>query len=310
MAWSTVYGPQVWESDGSLGQDYNYVVRIPGYLVAYELLSGDEYRRNNSLTGDFALYWKAGSGNASATSKSGYTTGASRTALVERIEEDGEGNFRLSLRGPSSGQSRVQSMWLGVPGTGYGFDGNQVQVKVGGSPSFVVSADELIVTDAISSSTPPPPVIEDGNMPTIEQVQSGIAQASGAYIEGQTGKHSVTQIRNPSSSGVQVYLYKIEICPDVETQIDLRSWSGSTLSVGALPTCNLFFGAGFAEAQIRKYMSDDVPWNIHSAHKPYALAPHVIKPNILLDEGRSVLIVPTVKGVGYVVNLEWLELPE
>lgn len=59
--------------------------------------------------------------------------------------------IRLGLRGPSSGQSRVQEMWLGH-GAGYSFDGNQVQITVGGLTSFTLT-NGVTYSDPILSSS-------------------------------------------------------------------------------------------------------------------------------------------------------------
>lgn len=71
-------------SDPILADDFGFDTSKP-ILLAYELLNGDAYRRNNSASG-CTLYYKAGAGDASATSKSGYTTQSSRTALLESIQ--------------------------------------------------------------------------------------------------------------------------------------------------------------------------------------------------------------------------------
>lgn len=55
-------------------------------LLAYGLLSGDNYRVNTSASSAHSMYWKAGTGDAATTAKTGYTTGASRTAMVGGVQ--------------------------------------------------------------------------------------------------------------------------------------------------------------------------------------------------------------------------------
>lgn len=56
-------------------------------LLAYELLSGNQYRSNLSAPSTHKLSWKAGTGDADNLNKTGYTTVSGRTAILEAIEE-------------------------------------------------------------------------------------------------------------------------------------------------------------------------------------------------------------------------------
>jgi hypothetical protein len=61
--------------------------------------------------------------------------------------------YRLVLRGPSSGSSHVQALWIGHPaasGDAYDFDGGQIAVTVGGLGSFTVGTNASVTTDPIS----------------------------------------------------------------------------------------------------------------------------------------------------------------
>jgi hypothetical protein len=54
-------------------------------IIAYGLLNGDVYRGNTSASGR-TLYWKLGTGDSANTTKTGYTVGSNRTALIENIQ--------------------------------------------------------------------------------------------------------------------------------------------------------------------------------------------------------------------------------
>lgn len=54
--------------------------------VAFGLLSGDAYRRNNATGGAHAIHYKTGSGDAGTAAKSGYSTLTGRTSLIEGIQ--------------------------------------------------------------------------------------------------------------------------------------------------------------------------------------------------------------------------------
>lgn len=58
-------------------------------LIAYEILSGDYYRRNWSLS-NHTLYWKVAS-ESGQTTKTGYSSANNATASVEKIEVCDEG---------------------------------------------------------------------------------------------------------------------------------------------------------------------------------------------------------------------------
>ena len=57
----------------------------------------------------------------------------------------------LTLKGPSSGQTRIQSMWIGHPaGSGLSFDGDQVQVLLAGATSFTLVGAGLVTLDPVA----------------------------------------------------------------------------------------------------------------------------------------------------------------
>jgi hypothetical protein len=65
---------------------------------------------------------------------------------------------RLKLRGPPTGQSRVQALWIGHPagsGDAYDFDGAQVQGRVGNAVTFTLAAGQSVNTDAIAFARDP-----------------------------------------------------------------------------------------------------------------------------------------------------------
>lgn len=45
---------------------------------------------------------------------------------------------KLAIRGPASGSTTISAMWIGHPGPGIDFDGNQEQIKFGGLSSLTV----------------------------------------------------------------------------------------------------------------------------------------------------------------------------
>lgn len=78
--------------------------------------------------------------------------GANFNYVVEIPAQTGDVYIRLGLRSPTTGQCRVQSMYIGH-GSGYSFDGSQVQVTVGGNGNFTLSGGSLTYSDPILASS-------------------------------------------------------------------------------------------------------------------------------------------------------------
>lgn len=81
----TLTGGQLVYSDPVLASDCGFDTTKP-VLLAYSILNGDYYRGNTTLSSDYVLSWKTGTGDAGTTAKSGYTSAAGRTALLEKVE--------------------------------------------------------------------------------------------------------------------------------------------------------------------------------------------------------------------------------
>lgn len=318
MTWTTAYGPASLDSDGSLGANYTYVVRIPAadvtatdeglrigmrgpasgssriqsmwvghpgagvgfdgtqkrvtftvqnvvtlgngliwsdfvafeidpskdLLIAYELLSGDNYRRNISMDASFSLSYKAGSGDAGSTSKSGYTTNTGRTALIEKIE-------------------------------------------VGPAPEVSV--------------------IPTGG--ALEMVLAGKCHSAGGRVAGQSGKYLHFQVQNPADSDLPLLVTRVDMALDSASDFTIRSIS-SPLTGSVLPECNRRYGAGPSPFVASWSLEDTVKGNWHSSHVGQADEIEIVEfadgsPIVVIEPGRQALIVVDQPGVGALCNVYW-----
>jgi hypothetical protein len=234
-------------SDPILASDFGFDV-TKKVILAYGLTGGDKYRRNTAAGSGFVLYYKTGTGDAGNTSKTGYTTSAGATAILEGLQ----------------------------------------------------FAEEVPAT--------PPPLINESE--GFMQVLNGERHSSGGQVDGESGKHLTVQFKNPSNSGKLGLLYEVEICPEVDTIMTLRSVS-STLGVAVFPKCNLRFGAGQGLMEVRYSNEASILGNFHSIHMLKGGVRNVINldaPLVGIEPGSYVIAVLHSSDVGAVVNFQWREL--
>jgi hypothetical protein len=218
--------------------------------LAYEILSGDNYRNASSLSADYKLNYKTGGGDADTTVKSGYTTITGRTAMLESVQ-------------------------------------------------FV---------DVV-------PEEEPEEMPTsnsdIKQLLEGERLSSGADAAGLPGQHLHFQFKNPSASGKLGLLYEVEIAPEYDTVMTLRSYAEDLANI--MNKCNLKFGFGQGTMHCRWGHAESILGNFHSIHKLKGGQRNIIKldvPLVAMNPGLTTLIALHGQGIGAVCNLQWREITQ
>jgi hypothetical protein len=216
--------------------------------IAYEILSGDNYRSVSSLPADYKLHYKTGTGDSVTTTKSGYSTIASRTAMLEAVQ-------------------------------------------------FVDVIPEEEPEDIPSSNS------------DIKQLIEGERLSSGADVPGVTGKHLHFQFKNPSASGKLGLLYEVEICPEYDTVMTLRSYGEDLANI--MSKCNLKFGFGQGTMHCRWGHADSILGNFHSIHKLKGGKRNIIKldiPLVAMIPGQTTVMALHSEGVGAVGNIQWREI--
>jgi hypothetical protein len=220
-------------------------------ICAYGLLSGDAYRRNNSLSANFGLHYKVGSGDAATTSKSGYTSISGWTAIIEAIQ----------------------------------------------------------FADAVPEAPLPLPLAQSETEGYV-QLLNGERHSSGGEVSGAAGKYLHIQFRNPTGTGKTGFLYEVEIAPEADTVMSLRSYNDAIGSV--FPKCNLMFAFGPGSMEARWSNENSILGNFHSIHKLKGGERNVITldvPLVGLTAGRGVVMALHAPNVGAVANVQWREVP-
>jgi hypothetical protein len=218
-------------------------------LIAYGLLNGDKYRRNTALDPSHVLYYKAGTGDASASAKSGYTISVGNSAIIEAVQ----------------------------------------------------------FADEIPAEQTPPAQQEIGDY---MQVLNGERHSAGGEVSCAAGKHLHIQFRNPTGTGKTGFLYEVEIAPEADTVMSLRSYNDAIGSV--FPKCNLMFAFGPGSMEARWSNENSILGNFHSIHKLKGGERNVITldvPLVGLTAGRGVVMALHAPNVGAVANVQWREVP-
>lgn len=120
-------------------------------------------------------------------------------------------NMRLRLRGPASGSSRVQAMWVGAAGTDYNFAGTPQQVRVNGAGAFTLSAGSIVNTDAL---TP----ISGDVLVAYEMLAGDYYRANWAAVSGLVAywKQTTADAANQSKTGYTINPGKFAVIEAVE----------------------------------------------------------------------------------------------
>lgn len=327
MTWQTKY-TQVLNTNNPLTLNYNYVIEIPA-------IDFDDIFIRLALR-------PSSSGSARVQAMYvGHGSGYSFDGAQVPVTVNGNANFTLSgtltysdpIPVASFGFDRTKKLLLsyellngdsyrGAVGLATDF---KLHYKIGigeaGATSksgYTTLSNRTAMLEAVQFVDVVPPIDEEQNedegeyvVNSAKQVLDGERHSTGGEVVGVANMHTHIQFKNPIGSGKIGLLYEVEIFPEADTIVTMRS-TRNTYGTAFPVKCNLFFNFGAGSMEGRYANLSAIEGVFHSIHKLKGGQRNTIKldvPLVACLPDIHALIAFHTKGVGGVVNIQWREIP-